>query len=58
MTKRDIEYLLSALTACKYVHTTDWKGTQYCGITTEWDYKAHTRTISVLGYIKKVFLRF
>ena len=34
-TKGDVDYLLSALTACKYVYTTDWKGTQYCGITIE-----------------------
>ena len=56
--KGDVVYLHSALTACKYVYTTDWKGTQYCGITIEWDYKARTCTISVPGYIEKVILRF
>ena len=57
-TKRDVDYLLSALTACKYVYTTDWKGTQYCVKTIEWDYKARTCTISVPGFIQKILLRF
>ena len=56
--KDDVDFLLSALKECHYVYTTDWKGTQYCGITIEWDYKAQTCTISVPGYIEKVLLRF
>ena len=54
-TKGDVDYLLSTLTSCKYVYTTDWKGRQYCGITMEWNYKAHMCIISVPGYIKKSF---
>ena len=56
--KQDVDYLLHALKWCKYKFKTDWKGTQYCGMTIEWDYNARTCTISVPGYIEKVLIRF
>ena len=56
--KKDVDYLLDALTCCKYKYKPDWMGTQYCGMTIEWDYKARTCTISVPGYIEKVLIRF
>ena len=56
--KKDVDYLLNTLTFCKYKFKPDWKGTQYCGMTIEWDYNARTCTISVPGYIEKVLIRF
>ena len=40
--KKDVNYLLNALTFCKYKFKPDWKETQYCGTTIEWDYNART----------------
>jgi hypothetical protein len=30
----------------------DWKGSAYCGLTLEWDYKHHTVDLSLPGYIE------
>ena len=38
--KDDVDTLLSALQACKYKFSIDWNGTQYVGLTLEWDYDA------------------
>ena len=56
--KEDVDFLLNALPAYKYVYKTNWKGTQYYGITIEWDYKAQTCTILIPRYIEKVLLWF
>eukprot|EP00978_Attheya_sp_CCMP212_P014794 scaffold37878_cov107-Attheya_sp.AAC.4 len=38
--------------------TTDWDGTNYCGLTLEWDYKARTCDISLPGYVERALHRF
>jgi hypothetical protein len=38
---------------CKnYNISSDWKGSAYCGLTLEWDYKNRTVDLSMPGYIK------
>jgi hypothetical protein len=32
--------------------SSDWKGSAYCDLTLEWDYKNHTMDLSMPGYIK------
>jgi hypothetical protein len=32
--------------------SSDWKGSAYCGLTLEWDYKNRTVDLSMPGYIK------
>jgi hypothetical protein len=32
--------------------SSDWKGSAYCGLTLEWDYKNRTVDLSIPGYIK------
>jgi endonuclease I len=35
-----------------YNISSDWKGSAYCGLTLEWDYKKGTVDLSMPGYIK------
>jgi hypothetical protein len=35
-----------------YNISSDWKGSAYCGLTLEWDYKNRTVALSMTGYIK------
>jgi hypothetical protein len=35
-----------------YNISSDWKGSAYCGLTLEWDYKNRTVDLSIPGYIK------
>jgi hypothetical protein len=35
-----------------YNISSDWKGSAYCGLTLDWDYKNHTVDLSMPGYIK------
>jgi hypothetical protein len=35
-----------------YNMSSDWKGSTYCGLTLEWDYKNRTVDLSMPGYIK------
>ena len=51
--KDDVDTLLSALQACKYKFSIDWNGTQYVGLTLEWDYDARTVTLSMPGYVER-----
>jgi hypothetical protein len=37
----------------KYQIEEDWGGTQYIGLTVDWDYKRREVYISMLGYVKK-----
>jgi hypothetical protein len=41
-----------------YKVTEDWSGDLYCGIKLDWDYNARTLDISMLGYIKKLLLKY
>jgi endonuclease I len=43
------------LMACirkNYDISSDWNGTDYCGLTLDWDYKKRTVDLSMPGYIK------
>jgi hypothetical protein len=55
--KEHADHLLSIL-ARDYVVATDWTGTQYCGLTLQWDYTARTVDISMPGYVSKALQRF
>jgi hypothetical protein len=35
-----------------YNISSDWKGSAYCGVTLQWDYKNRTVDLSMQGYIK------
>jgi hypothetical protein len=35
-----------------YNISSNWKGSAYCGLTLEWDYKNRTVDLSLPGYIK------
>jgi hypothetical protein len=44
--------------ASLYTMTTDWTGTQYCGLTLNWDYTARTVDLSLPGYIENALIKF
>jgi hypothetical protein len=44
-------HLMEAITK-NYNIPSDWKGSAYCGLTLEWDYKNRTVDLSMPGYIK------
>jgi hypothetical protein len=49
------------LMACiknNYNISSDWKGSAYCGLTLEWDYKNRTVDLSMPGYIKSVLHKY
>jgi len=41
-----------------YEVTTDWEGTNYCGLDLDWDYDKRICDISIKGYVKKALQRF
>ena len=51
--KKDAEHLLETLKT-KYTVTTDWSGSNYCGLTIQWDYRNRHVDISMPGYIPKL----
>jgi hypothetical protein len=44
------EHLMACIKK-NYNICSDWKGSAYCGLTLEWDYKNHTVDLSMPGYI-------
>ena len=48
---------LDALKA-KYTISTDWEGKIYCGLTSDWNYKQITVTISIPNYVSKALHKF
>ena len=55
--KNDVTHLINALQDL-YIITLDWKGTQYCGLTLQWNYPKNTVKISMPGYIEKTLKKF
>jgi hypothetical protein len=55
--KDDVEHLISVLQQ-DYEVDTDWDGTQYLGLTLDWDYKYCKVHLSMPGYIEKAAIRF
>ena len=55
--KRDAEHLIAALES-KYVISTDWTGSRFCGMNIDWDYDNRTCDISLPGYIDRALQRF
>jgi hypothetical protein len=45
------EHLMECINK-NYIISSDWKGSAYCGLTLEWDYKKCTVDLSIPGYIK------
>jgi endonuclease I len=41
-----------------YNISSDWKGSAYCGLTLEWDYKKRTVDLSMPGYIKEALHKY
>jgi hypothetical protein len=42
----------------EYKLTTDWTGTQYIGLSLEWDYENGHVDLSMPGYIERALIRF
>lgn len=55
--KTDLNHLLHTLEA-HYDVTTDWTGSNYCGLTIDWHYDEGYVDISMPGYIEKVLHKF
>ena len=55
--KDDLDFLIATLQK-DYKITIDLTGTNYLGLTLDWDYQNHTVDISMPGYIEKALLRF
>jgi hypothetical protein len=55
--KEHVDHLIWCIKQ-KYKLTKDWTGSLYCGIKLNWDYDARTLDISMLGYIKKLLLKY
>ena len=51
------QHLIDTLEAL-YKITTDWSGTQYCGLTLDWDYKARTVDLSMPKYVQAALTKF
>ena len=54
--KDDANHLLTSLQK-HYTISTDWQGTNYCGLTIKWNYPAQYVDISMPGYIEKLLAR-
>ena len=54
--KADAQHLLEALQS-HYTITTDWTGSDYCGLHLKWDYDAGHVDISMPGYVSKLLKR-
>ena len=55
--KTDVNHLISMLSQ-DYKIIMDWDGTQYLGLTLDWDYKLRKVHISMPEYIEKALIRF
>ncbi len=55
--KEDVEQLASILKQ-DYEINIDWEGTQYLGLTLDWDYATRKVHLSMSGYIEKNLVRF
>ena len=55
--KEHAQHLLAALKE-DYQVSMDWEAQLFCGITLEWDYNAHTITLSMPGYVQAALQRF
>jgi hypothetical protein len=49
---QDAQHLLAALKQHYEAITVDWEGTQYCGITLQWNYEKRTVDLSMPGYVQ------
>ena len=49
---------LEQVLKAKYTVTTDWTGSQFCGLTLDWDYENGHVDLSMPGYIEKALQRF
>ena len=56
--KESVQHLIQTLKDAKYQITTDWEGTNFCGMTLKWDYDNGTVDISMPNYVEKVLQRF
>lgn len=54
--KTDISHLIETLQA-RYKITVDWTGSNYCGLTLNWNYAKQYVNISIPGYIEKLLTR-
>jgi hypothetical protein len=57
ISKNNVGHLTSILKQ-DYKINTNWEGTQYLGITLDWDYERHKVHLSIPGYIKNALIRF
>ena len=55
--KTDANHLLNALTQ-HYSITTDWTGSNFCGLTIKWNYPKKYVDISLPGYVTKILKKF
>jgi hypothetical protein len=55
--KADAQHLISAIEST-YECSIDWHGTQYCGLTLDWDYPNQHVDISMPGYVPKGLAKF
>ena len=53
LNKQDVQHLLDTLQQ-KYTVTTDWTGSNYCGLILKWDFRNCHVDISIPGYIDKL----
>ena len=51
--KQDAQHLLDAI-GTNYKYTCDWTGSNYCGLTLEWNYESGYVDISMPGYVEKL----
>ena len=54
---KHVQHLIQVLKQ-DYQIEEDWGGTQYIGLTVEWNYKRHEVHISMPGYVEKALARF
>ena len=54
--KADAQHLLDAI-GSNYKYTTNWTGSNYCGLTLEWNYDKEYVDISMSGYLEKILHR-
>jgi len=54
--KQDVDHLLSAI-GSNYQYTTDWSGSNYCGLNIDWHYDDGYVDISMQNYVQKTLQR-
>jgi hypothetical protein len=57
VSREHAEHLMTCIKK-KYNISSDWNGTDYCGLTLEWDYKNRTVDLSMPGYIKSALHKY